>query len=132
VLNPLSGYLLLAEQLWRSSSAARAWNFGPAPEDSRPVSWVVERLAELWDGAFRWERDEPAPAHEAQRLELDSSAAQRALGWRPAWDIDQALAQLVEWHRAEREGADMRALTLAQIERFARESRTAETAAAAR
>jgi CDP-glucose 4,6-dehydratase len=119
VLNALYGYLLLAQRLWKTADAARAWNFGPAEEDSRSVSWIVHRLAELWDGAFSWERGERSYPPEADHLALDSSAAQLELGWRPAWDLDQALARLVEWHRAERDGADMRALTLAQIEQFA-------------
>jgi CDP-glucose 4,6-dehydratase len=119
VLNPLSGYLLLAEHLWRSPSAARAWNFGPSAADTRAVSWVVRRLAALWDGAFAWERDAERAPLEAGQLALDSSAARRELGWRPAWDLAQALERLVEWHRAQLEGADMRALSLAQIERYA-------------
>jgi CDP-glucose 4,6-dehydratase len=119
VLNALSGYLLLAERLWHTADAARAWNFGPAADDARAVSWIVERLAELWDGAFSWEQDERPHLLEAEHLALDSSAALRELGWLPAWDLEQALARLVEWHRAERDGADVRALTLAQIERYA-------------
>jgi CDP-glucose 4,6-dehydratase len=120
VLNPLSGYLLLAERLWRSPTVARAWNFGPAPRDARPVSWIVQRLAALWDGALSWEPD--AASHrplEASHLALDSSAAQRDLEWRPAWDLEQALERLVEWHRAHLGGADVRDVSLAQIERYA-------------
>jgi CDP-glucose 4,6-dehydratase len=119
VLNPLSGYLLLAEQLWRHADAARAWNFGPAAGDSRPVSWIVERLAQLWDGAFSWEQDAREHPPETDRLELDSSAARRDLGWLPAWDVAEALERVVEWHRAARDGADMRVLSLVQIEQFA-------------
>jgi CDP-glucose 4,6-dehydratase len=118
VLSALYGYLLLAQRLWQTAEAARAWNFGPAEEDLRPVSWIVHRLAELWDGAFSWEPDKRSHSPEADYLALDSTAARHGLGWRPAWDLDQSLARLVEWHRAEREGADMRALTLAQIEQF--------------
>lgn len=119
VLNPLSGYLLLAEHLWRGAAAARAWNFGPQAADCRPVSWVVRRLAELWAGELVWERDEGAHPPEASYLALDSGAAERDLGWRPGWDLDQALERVVEWHRAQRRGEDARALSLAQIERFA-------------
>jgi CDP-glucose 4,6-dehydratase len=119
VLSALYGYLLLAERLWRTEEAARAWNFGPAEEDARPVSWIVDRLAELWNGAFSWEQDDRSHPPEADHLALDSSAARLELGWRPPWDLDQALVRLVEWHSAERDGADMRALTLAQIEQFA-------------
>jgi CDP-glucose 4,6-dehydratase len=118
VLSALYGYLLLAQRLWQTAEAARAWNFGPAEEELQPVSWIVHRLAELWDGAFSWEPDRRSHPPEADHLALDSTAAQRALGWRPAWDLDQSLVRLVEWHRAEREGADMRALTLAQIAQF--------------
>ena len=119
VLNPLSGFLLLVEHLWRSPSAARAWNFGPAPQDARAVSWIVQRLAALWDGALGWEPDTDARALEASHLALDSSAARRDLGWRPAWDLEQGLERLVEWHRAQQGGGDMRAISLAQIERYA-------------
>jgi CDP-glucose 4,6-dehydratase len=118
VLNPLSGYLLLAERLWWDADAARAWNFGPPAGDCRPVGWIVQRLVELWNGAFSWEADERSHPPEADHLALDSSAARHDLGWLPAWDLDQALERLVEWHRAERGGADMRGLSLAQIERF--------------
>ena len=102
VLNPLSGYLRLAEELWHSQTAAEAWNFGPREGDARTVCWIVERLAELWGGAFEWELD----------------GDERRLGWRPQWDLGQALERVVEWHEAERRGEDMRRVSLEQIERF--------------
>ena len=122
VLNPLSGYLRLAEELSRSEHTPRAWNFGPDGEDERTVGWVVERLGELWEGALRWELDEGENPPEAVHLALDSSLAVRELGWRPAWDLQAALARSVEWYRAEMRGEDMRALSLGQIERFTRDS----------
>jgi CDP-glucose 4,6-dehydratase len=118
VLNPLSGYLRLAEELWRTGDAARAWNFGPRAADARPVSWIIERLNALWGGALRWEPDEGPNPSEAAHLALDSSAAERALGWRPRWGLDEALAKVVDWHEAQRAGEDMRAFSLAQIEQF--------------
>jgi CDP-glucose 4,6-dehydratase len=118
VLNPLSGYLLLAEELWRSSAAARAWNFGPPAQEARTVGWIVERLVSLWQGALSWELDGKASLPEASRLALDSSAAERALRWRPPWDLEQALRRVVEWHEAERGGEDMRRASVAQIELF--------------
>ncbi len=118
VLNPLSGYLLLAQECSRSAGAARAWNFGPRARDERPVSDVLERLCELWRGALRWERDGSPHPQEAPRLALDSSAAERALSWQPRWDLDEALVKLVEWHDAHRRGEDVRALTLSQIDEF--------------
>jgi len=119
VLNPLSGYLRLAEELWRSPRAAQAWNFGPREGDARTVRWIVERLEALWQGAFAWEPDGGENPPEAGYLALDSGAAERGLGWLPEWDLAQALEQIVAWHEAERRGEDMREVSLAQIGRFA-------------
>ena len=118
VLNPLSGYLRLAEELWRGNEAARAWNLGPPEADARTVSWIVERLGALWGGALRWELDEGANPPEASHLALDSSDAERGLGWRPGWSLEDALEGIVEWHEAQRKGEDMRRVSVAQIERF--------------
>jgi CDP-glucose 4,6-dehydratase len=115
VLNPLAGYLRLAEVLWSGAEAARAWNFGPRAEDERTVGWIVQRLAEMWDGALRWEIDEDANPPEAGHLALDSNAAEDALGWRGAVDLAGALELIVAWHREQRAGADMREVSLAQI-----------------
>jgi len=119
VLNPLGGYLRLAEVLCGSARAARAWNFGPAEGDARTVGWIVERLAQLWDGSLRWELDARANPPEAAHLALDSSDAQHELGWRPLWDLQDALGLVVEWHRARQRGEQMRRVSLAQIGRFA-------------
>jgi CDP-glucose 4,6-dehydratase len=119
VLNPLSGYLRLAEELWRSPRAAQAWNFGPREGDARTVRWIVERLEALWQGAFAWEPDGGENPPEAGYLALDSGAAERGLGWLPEWDLAQALERIVAWHEAERRGEDMREVSLAQIDRFA-------------
>jgi CDP-glucose 4,6-dehydratase len=117
VFNPLGGYLRLAEALSAGSpDVDRGWNFGPPEEDERPVSWIVERLAELWQGALRWELDEGANPPEAGHLALDSSAAESELGWRAACDLGAALDLTVAWHRALGEGRDMRGVSLAQID----------------
>ena len=121
VLNPLSGYLLLAQELFRGAGPSRAWNFGPAAEDERTVGWIVQRLAELWQGELAWEIDEGENPAEAAHLALDSTLAGRELGWRPAWDLEAALARLVDWHRAQLRGERMRAVTIGQIERFVAE-----------
>jgi CDP-glucose 4,6-dehydratase len=118
VLNPLSGYLLLAQHLWRDPGAARAWNFGPAPHDTRSVSWLLQRLAAVWNGSFSWDQDGPSHPVEATCLQLDAGAARRELGWRPAWGLDQALRQIVAWHSAQMAAQDMRRVSLEQIERF--------------
>jgi CDP-glucose 4,6-dehydratase len=119
VLNPLSGYLRLAEELWRGPEAARAWNFGPRAQDVRPVSWVVERLGALWGGALSWELEQGSNPPEAGYLSLDSSAAESDLGWTAGWDLEQALQSVVEWHEAHRASEDMRTFSLRQIGRFA-------------
>ena len=118
VLNPLSGYLVLAQALWDDPAAATAWNFGPAQADARPVSWIVDRLAELWPGELPWERDDGEHPHEAHYLKVDSSRARVRLGWAPRWDLARALDSIVEWYAALRDGGDMRAVTLAQLEAF--------------
>jgi CDP-glucose 4,6-dehydratase len=118
VLNPLSGYLRLAEVLHASPEQQGGWNFGPALDDARPVRWIADRLTELWPGGLRWELDPGPHAHEAQFLALDSAKARKRLGWAPAWELEQTLAAIVEWYRALDDGADVRAVTLEQIERF--------------
>ncbi len=118
VLNPLSGYLVLAQALAESRDAATGWNFGPADEDARPVQWIVERVGERWDGEVRWETDDGPHPHEARFLKLDSSRARSRLHWRPAWGLAAGLDAVVEWYRALRDGEDVRAVTVGQIESF--------------
>jgi CDP-glucose 4,6-dehydratase len=113
VLNPLSGYLLLAERLFEGDDVAEGWNFGPALDDIRPVSWVVERLRERWPAAVDV-RVEPDAAGEATYLALDSSKARGRLGWQPRWDLAAGLDATVSWYAAD----DQDAVTKAQIERF--------------
>ncbi len=122
VLSPLSGYLQLAEALARGKTAAAeagqdqgTWNFGPEEADARPVSWIVQRLTELWSGELEWRLDDAGNPPEADHLALDSSAAERQLDWRPLWPLPQALELVVEWHQAHRRGEDMRRASLAQI-----------------
>jgi CDP-glucose 4,6-dehydratase len=112
VLNPLSGYLVLAERIWADRTLAKAYNFGPSDDDARPVGWLVEQLAvpsEIDDG--------PHP-HEAHWLKLDSSLARTELGWTPTWDLAEGLRATADWYRAHREGSDVLALTRAQIASF--------------
>ena len=118
VLNPLSGYLRLAEALHAAPGSEGGWNFGPAAGDARPVRWIADRVSELWDGELRWEFDPGPHPQEAHYLALDSTKARERLGWAPAWDLEQALDGVVAWYEALREGADMRAVTLAQIAAF--------------
>lgn len=115
VLEPLCGYLMLAERLYlEGEKVAESWNFGPADEDAYPVSWIVERLAKQRNDV-KWECDNVPQPHEAHYLKLDSSKARTQLGWRPRWQLDTALTKTLEWHAGWRRGKDMRALALAQI-----------------
>jgi CDP-glucose 4,6-dehydratase len=127
VIEPLSGYLALAERLASSSDGApHAVNFGPRDEDSRPVGWIVERLASLWpDGIEQVASTEEAPPPEASVLRLDSSLAASALGWSPAWDLARGLEAVVEWFVAYRDGGDIRQVTIDQIERHSGRGRAA-------
>jgi CDP-glucose 4,6-dehydratase len=118
VLNPLSGYLILAQALWDSPEHACPWNFGPSEEDARPVGAIVERLNELWPGGIRRRLDDGPHPHEARYLKLDSSRARSRLGWQPAIDLDATLAGIADWYSALARGADMRDVTLGQIEAF--------------
>jgi CDP-glucose 4,6-dehydratase len=112
VLDPLAGYLRLAERLHGSVEHAAAWNFGPA--EARPVRWVVDRVRERWP--IEVEVADPGDAVEAPALRLDASAARERLGWTPRLDASAAVAATVSWYDEVRAGADARALTLTQIE----------------
>ena len=119
VLNPLSGYLELAQALVASPESQGGWNFGPSGSEARSVGWIVDRIGERWDGDLRWEIDPGPHPHEAHHLALDSTKAREQLGWAPAWDLTAALEATVAWYIDLRDGADMRTTTLAQIDAFA-------------
>jgi CDP-glucose 4,6-dehydratase len=118
VLEPLSGYLRLAEHLFMEGETfAEGWNFGPNDEDARPVSWIVERLAKMRQDV-KWQCEEAPQPHEAHYLKLDSSKAKSRLGWQARWRLQTALQKTLEWHQAWRDGGDMRAFTLMQIAQY--------------
>ncbi len=116
VLEPLHGYLLLAEKLTQEGPAwGEAWNFGPHDTDARAVAWIADRLCAHWGAHARWASDAGTHPHEAHLLKLDSSKARQRLGWTPRWDLDRALKHIVQWHHAHAAGQDMLAVSLAQI-----------------
>jgi len=118
VLEPLAGYLILAEKLYSNGQAyAEAWNFGPAESDARNVEWIIQQLVIAIPGAVWCLDDQPQP-HEANFLRLDSSKAHSRLGWRPRWKLNAALELIVSWHQAWRAGEDMHTITLAQIDHY--------------
>ncbi len=120
VLEPLAGYLLLAEKLWNDgTSFSEAWNFGPREEDAKSVGWIVQNLAEIWDNKVNWEIDDDSEhPHEATYLKLDCSKASNKLDWRPRWDLDVALLKIVEWYQAYINNKNMREVTLKQINEY--------------
>ncbi len=121
VLEPLSGYLRLAEYLFTEGAAyAEAWNFGPSDEDARSVRWIVERLVAASPGAT-WECERNPQPHEAHSLKLDSRKARARLGWKPRWRLETALEKTIEWHAVWRQGKEMRDVSLAQIAEFTAE-----------
>ncbi|MFI4939783.1 MAG: CDP-glucose 4,6-dehydratase [Burkholderiales bacterium] len=119
VLEPLSGYLMLAEALYdKGPRYAEGWNFGPHDADAKPVAWIIERLTHAWGEGATWEPDGQPQPHEAATLKLDCSKARTRLAWRPRWNIGQAIEKIVEWHKACDQGADMRQMTLDQIDAY--------------
>jgi CDP-glucose 4,6-dehydratase len=118
VLDPLAGYLMLAEQLAQGKALPDALNFGPASESVLPTRVLVERLSQALGHRSGW-RHVPRPEiPERPLLALDAGLAERTLGWRPRLAIGDAVAWTAEWYGAQRDGADVAALTERQIERY--------------
>jgi CDP-glucose 4,6-dehydratase len=119
VLEPLGGYLLLAERLYLDGAGfAEGWNFGPSDADAKPVQAIVEHLTSAWGEGAAWELDVRPQPHEANYLKLDCSKAAARLHWQPRWSLSVALEKIVSWHRAYVQGRDMRATTLQQIQTY--------------
>jgi CDP-glucose 4,6-dehydratase len=119
VLEPLRGYLTLAERLCEQGpSFAEGWNFGPNDEDAKPVGWIVEHMAALWGNEAQWQIDTGEHPHEANYLKLDISKARNRLEWHPALRLDDALKLIIDWSKQRQAGADIRLLTLTQIDAY--------------
>jgi CDP-glucose 4,6-dehydratase len=119
VLEPLHGYILLAERLLQGVPAfASAFNFGPSDEDAWTVERIATKMASVWGEDARWVRDSDPGAHEANYLRLDSSKARAELKWRPRLEIESALEWTAGWYRASARGEDMHSFTLEQIARY--------------
>jgi CDP-glucose 4,6-dehydratase len=118
VLEALGGYLMIAQRLARGDATmATGWNFGPADDDTRPVSWIADRLCTAWDGPA-WYSEEQVQPHEAKILKLDCSKARTELGWRPALRLREALDMIVAWHRSVAQGGDAAHISLAQLNAY--------------
>jgi CDP-glucose 4,6-dehydratase len=115
VLEPLKGYMLLAQALYKEPQAyASAWNFGPHEQDAKEVAWIVNKLA-TYMPKTQWQIDANPQLHEANLLKLDSSKARQYLKWQPAWNLEMALQKIAEWHLAWHAQQDMQAVCLSQI-----------------
>jgi len=119
VLEPLRGYLMLAEKLWENGTEfSEGWNFGSNDEDVKSVDWIVDRLVALWGCGASWGGDLSEHPHEATLLKLDCSKAKTRLAWHPTWKLDTALEKIVEWYQCYQSSADMREITLKQINEY--------------
>ena len=121
VLEPLSGYLRLAEQLFNDPvTFSEGWNFGPYNNDVKPVDWILDHMIELWPGAS-WILNENENPHEATLLNLDISKASGLLGWTPTWDLPITLGNIIRWHKLWLGGADMRKICITEIDNFTKD-----------
>jgi CDP-glucose 4,6-dehydratase len=122
VLEPLSGYLILAQALYQQPlNYAEGWNFSSIDEDAKPVSWILDKMASHWQNAS-WQLDEHIQPHEAHYLKLDSSKAKSRLGWQPTWRLAQTLEKIILWHQAWLAGENMKAVCLQEIASYMQES----------
>jgi CDP-glucose 4,6-dehydratase len=120
VLEPLHGYLHLAERLYEGNpDLRRGWNFGPAQTDVRSVAWIADRAAHLWGDGARWQQDPAVHPHEAQSLQLDISRAEQQLHWTPLLSVDAAVEWTVRWRKGLEARQPALDLTMADIGRYA-------------
>ena len=116
-LEPLSGYMKLAEKLYNGEkSFAESWNFGPAEEDSKPVGWILEEIKRIWNEPVNWQIAEGIQPHEARLLKLDSAKAKNELKWSPKLSLDEAVQITVQWYRGFKDKKNLTELTGNQID----------------
>ena len=119
VLEPLFGYLLLAQLLYQNGPVfAGAWNFGPEDSSAKPVRWLVEKIVNIWGENAGWEIDPEDHPHEAHTLKLDCSKAKLRLGWLPQWDLETALRLTVDWYKTYGHHGDILTMTIHQIQQY--------------
>lgn len=118
VLEPLSGYLVLAERLYKNQSQyASGWNFGPEEEDVKPVSWILDVMMSKWPGSS-WNLSQECNPHEANFLKLDISKAKAKLNWTPVWSLEYSLERIIDWHQAWLNKENMQSICLKEIEMY--------------
>jgi len=119
VLEPLSGYLLLAQRLVVEGPRFNGgWNFGPDDSDAKPVAWLVERLCAKWGDGASYSISKATHPHEAHYLKLDCSKAKTELGWHPQWDLEKAIDSIVEWTQIYAAHEDVAAICTRQIDDY--------------
>ena len=122
VLEPLSGYLVLAQKLYEQPDEyAEGWNFGPHDDDARPVDWILNRMVDKWGDSASWKLDDGNHPHEAGYLKLDISKAKSLLDWQPTWCLDQTLERIIDWHQAWLQKVDMQPKCLEEIHEYMRD-----------
>lgn len=121
VLEPLSGYLLLAEMLYKNGQQyAGSWNFGPSDVDAKPVEWIVKKMCEKWGNDVDYTVDPSPQVHEAKYLKLDCSKATLELGWSARWNLETALDKIIEWNKEFDMQGNILNICIRQIEEFTR------------
>lgn len=118
VLEPLSGYLMLAESLYKDTGYDQAWNFGPRDQDCKPVGYILNKMVQVWGEGVSWEHDKGTNPHEANLLKLDCSKAKAKLNWEPKWSVDDTLGKIVAWQKAWLQDTQMKPLCLKEIEDY--------------
>ena len=121
VLEPLSGYLILAEKLYKDQNRyAEGWNFGPNEKDIKPVDWILDKMISKWPDS-NWKLDRNSNPHEAGFLKLDISKAKSRLGWSPIWKLEHTLDKIISWQRSWLNEEDMQIVCLAEINEYMRD-----------
>lgn len=121
VLEPLSGYLLLAQKIYSDTiHYSGGWNFGPKDDGERSVEWILNKMQELWPGS-RWKLDMGDNPHEAMLLKLNINKAHDLLDWTPTWDLEKTLSKIIEWHRKWVNGFNMQEVCLTEINEFSKD-----------
>jgi CDP-glucose 4,6-dehydratase len=119
VLEPLSGYLVLAQHLYEDGSTyAEGWNFGPKDEDCKPVSWILDKMVTKWGNGASWELDKNNNPHEAGYLKLDCSKAAMQLNWQPKWNLEVTLESIITWHLHYISGKNIQEQCLLEIAKY--------------
>jgi len=121
VLEPLSGYLVLAQELFlNGDNFAEGWNFGPKDEDCKPVSWILDKMVTYWGNNASWNLDKNNNPHEAGFLKLDCSKASNRLKWNPKWNLELTLKSIVDWHQLYTNGGDIKKQCLKEINKYSK------------